>query len=370
MNRTWPRLLVLLMQLGLVASCAQPEPVQLGFIGELSGRGADMGLEARNGAVLAVEEQNQTGGVDGRSLNLLIEDDGRHPETARQAFNRLRSKGVVAILGPTSSAIARVLVPQANETALLLMGITVAPNELTEADDYFFSALSSTKIYARRNAQYVLQHLNARRLSIAYDRGEQAFTRSWTEDFSRHIADQGGEVLTTVPFDSSNATGFSNVARQLLTPRPDGVVLVAKSVDTALLAKSLRTLNPDIPISTTEWGGTERLIKLGGRYVEGMLVAQLLQRDSSAPYFLAFQEAYRERFGDLPGFAATTGYNATRVLIEGLKARRSGEHLKDTLLRIGTFRGLQAPLAFDRFGNATTKSYPTLVRQGRFVPLE
>ena len=58
-----------------VTACTPPEPVRIGFIGGLSGRVADLGIDGRNGAVLAVELRNKAGGIKGRKVELLVEDD-------------------------------------------------------------------------------------------------------------------------------------------------------------------------------------------------------------------------------------------------------------------------------------------------------
>ena len=81
----WLRETVAVAGLLALAACAPPEPLRLGFVGGLSGRVADLGIEGRNGAMLAVEQRNKLGGVNGRQVELVVEDDQQNVDAARMA---------------------------------------------------------------------------------------------------------------------------------------------------------------------------------------------------------------------------------------------------------------------------------------------
>ena len=74
---------------GGLAGCSPPEPIRLGFIGGISGRVADLGIGGRNGVALAIEMRNKSGGVNGRPVELIVEDDKQDPEIAKRAVGRL-----------------------------------------------------------------------------------------------------------------------------------------------------------------------------------------------------------------------------------------------------------------------------------------
>jgi branched-chain amino acid transport system substrate-binding protein len=95
----------------------------------------------------------------------------------------------------------------------------------------------------------------------------------------------GGQVIGEIAFDSGQS--LAALATTVLAAKPDGVIIIANSVDTALLVRHLRMRAADLRIGTSEWAATERLIELGGRAVEGLVVAQYVDRDSSAAAYLA-----------------------------------------------------------------------------------
>jgi branched-chain amino acid transport system substrate-binding protein len=153
----------------------------------------------------------------------------------------------------------------------------------------------------------------------------------------------------------------------LLASKPDGVLLVANSVDAALLAQQLRRINPSVAIATSEWSATERLIELGGRAVEGITIAQFLDRQSQQPSYIAFRKAYLERFGREPGFAGLTAFDATNVVMDGLASQDASQTLKQTLLARKSFPGAQSPVVFDAYGDASRETFMTTIENGMFV---
>ena len=98
----------------LLIACGPQEPIRIGFIGELTGNSADLGEAGRNGAMLAIEQANQSGGINGRPIELLARDTGSTPATAINSAKELLDARVVAVIGTmtsgmTSSAVSKVV---------------------------------------------------------------------------------------------------------------------------------------------------------------------------------------------------------------------------------------------------------------------
>lgn len=353
---------------GLTA-CTPPEPVRLGFIGGMSGRVADLGIDGRNGAMLAVEMRNKAGGIKGRQIQLTIEDDQQNPEVARKAVSKLIDGKVEAIIGPMTSSMAMATVPIANQAQTVLISPTVTTNELSGLDDYFFRLVSATRYYAGKNAEHHLKRTQIRRVAVIYDLRNKAYTESWLEDYRNAFIAGGGSIAGTLSFSSSDDTHFSDLARQLLQSRPDGILVLANSVDAALLCQHVRKLNPAIQISTSEWAATERLIELGGRAVEGLVIAQFIDREGKQPGYVEFRRNFNARFGKDPGFAALTAFDAANVIIEAIEHQAAGQSLKQTLTTRRTFSGAQNPVVFDNAGDTQRETYMTTIKDGAFVLL-
>ncbi|GAA5184033.1 ABC transporter substrate-binding protein [Niveibacterium umoris] len=348
-----------------LAACAKPEPVRIGFVGGLSGRVADLGVGGRNGATIAVEERNAHGGINGRAIELVVRNDEQKPDLARRAVEELIELKVAAIVGHTTSAMSVTTVPLVTERRVVMVSPTSTADELSGRDDYFFRVVSATRFNAARNAAYALSR-GLKRAALIYDLNNRAYSESWYKAFAAPFETGGGKVVTALSYTSGPDLHFSELAGRLLDDGPDLVIIVANAVDTALLAQQIRKHDATVQLASAEWGGSDKLIEMGGSAVEGMLVSQYYDRNNVRPDYVDFRRRYRERFGEDPGYAAVCGYDAAEMVIDGLVAQLQGEDLKQTLLRLGKFELSQGPMQIDRFGDAKRSVYVTVIRDGHY----
>ncbi|NMQ20314.1 amino acid ABC transporter substrate-binding protein [Candidatus Competibacter phosphatis] len=358
------------LSIAVLLGCEPPEPIRIGFVGGTSGRVADLGIAGRDAVLLAVELRNQSGGVAGRKVKLLIKDDQQSPEVARRAVRDLIEQGVVAIVGPMTSAMAIAVVPIANEAKVLLMSPTATTDDLTGLDDYFFRLNTSARDNASRIARYHVGQNATRRLAATYDLRNKSYTENWLDSFRATYVQGGGEVVKVIGFESGGETTFLQLAQDLLAAPVDGVLIVANSVDTALLCQQIRKLGSRVPIISSEWAATERLVELGGKAVEGVIMAQNFDRNSTAPRYRAFYQAYRDRFHREPGFGGVIAFDAANVVLDALAQRREGRSVKETVLAARRFEGVEEPMLFNEFGEVKRRLFITVVRDGQFMVVE
>jgi branched-chain amino acid transport system substrate-binding protein len=356
--------------LAALAGCAEREPLTLGFVGGLSGRVADLGIAGRNGALLAVEQRSAAGGVNGRSVRLVVRDDAQEPATAREAVAQLLEQPVAAIVGPMTSAMAVATMELTNRAGVVMISPTVTSHQVSGKDDHFFRVLSSTRDYATKAATYQRKALGRSRIAAAYDLRNRAYTEDWLNDFRAAFEALGGQVVNAVPFESSADVHFQALSQELMEARPDALLIVANSLDTALLARQVRKAHSGLGIVAAEWAATERLIELGGEAVEGIIIAQFLDRTSMEPAYVAFREAYLRRFAQEPGFAGLAAFDATNIVLDALAKTGPSRDLKGTLLATAKFDGAQSPIVFDANGDAQRQTFITTVRQGNFVVMD
>ncbi|MCP5206237.1 MAG: ABC transporter substrate-binding protein [Hahellaceae bacterium] len=355
----------LLLFAGLTG-CEDPRPIVLGFVGGTSGKVADLGVAGRNGFILAVEQRNAAGGIQSKPIEIILKDDKQTESLAKTAVEELVAAKVDAIIGPMTSAMAIASVDIINQNKTLMMGATVTTNKLTNIDDYFFRTLSATRDHAAVTANFLRQEKGVRSFSAIYDIRNKAYTEDWLDDFTAAIEAQGASLKVRKSFESSNDLAFGKIADALLVEPADVVVMVVNSVDAALLAKHIRQRNPQQMLATSEWAGTERLVELGGSYVDGTIVPQYLDRDSQDSDYLKFRSEFLQRFKQEPGFPGLVAYNATNVVLNALEKTTTKGGLKDTLLSIRTFKGIGGDITFSPTGDASTKTYITQIVDGKF----
>jgi branched-chain amino acid transport system substrate-binding protein len=355
----------------LGAGCSSKEPVRIGFVGGTSGRVADLGISGRDAVQLAVEACNRDGGIDGRPVQLLIRNDAQDPDLARRAVSDLISQGVVAFVGPMTSDMAMAVLPLLNDARVLTVSPTATTQKLSGMDDYFLRVSSTTREYAGKSARYHVRTGTMRRIAATYDLANRSFCENWLENFAAVFTGNGGEIVTTIGFATDQGRSFLNVVRDLLAAKPDGILIVANSMDAALLCQQIRKFDATLPITLADWGATERLFELGGKAVEGITVVQTFDRDSPAPRYRDFRKAYLSRYQREPGFPGVYSYDAIQVVLTALRHQQESQHLKEAILAISTFEGLQGSFSFDEFGDVKRSNASiSVVRNRKFVVVE
>lgn len=350
----------------LLLGCEQPPPVQIGVLVDATGANRHQGIASRNGAQLAIEQANANGGFNGQAIELLFKDGGSNVPTAQQALGELLNAKVVAVLGPSNSMQALQLAPQATQAGVLLIGATTISPLLAGQDDQFFRILSHQNPDAQRIAQHLQQRLGLVRVSAIVEQSNSAYTEPWLHDFNRYLQAAGGAAVPALRFNHNGETNYAALAQQAMAGQPQAVVLVCNGNDAALLATQLRQLQPELTLASASWA-TAGLIELGGNAVEGLITAQIFDLQDTSAAFMRLQNAYVQRFKAPLETVAILNYNASNVLLQALHQRRPEESLKQTLLRIRHFQGVQQHISFDAFGDVDSQPTLKMIHAGQFI---
>ena len=356
----------LVLILGLVG-CGPAEPIKIGLLAGLSDRGSDFGESVRNGVILAVEQQNLAGGINGRKIELLVRDDGQDKDKAIKAAQELIALHPDIIIGPVTSSMATVVVPLMEQAGQVIISPTVASTNFYGKDDNFFRVNCTTREAAIQHAR-VLFERGARHAGLAFDASNLPFSGTWVQAFSAEFEQLGGATSGTVGFESSATTSFSDVITRLLVSKPDALVFVASTLDTSRLAQQARRLAPGLPLSSSEWAASaEALSEMGGSAVEGMLITHAYNRNDSGVAYQNFRSAFKNRFQREFGSFSLLAYDTANIIFSAMKQRSNGEGMKAALLKYGPYQGVQQEISFDASGDATRKVYFTEIRSGNLV---
>lgn len=364
---TWLCCCLLPLVLSL-SGCKEQPPLKIGYVGGLTGRVSGLGIAGRDALLLAVEEVNARGGVNGQQVILITRDDQQQAEIAQQAIKELVDSGVVAIIGPMTSSMAMAMHPLASSNQIALISPTVTTNQLSDSDDYFFRLTLPLKTNAEKTAEYALSH-GLNRFAITIETGNAAFTEDWYESFRKLFEAGGGQIVYTQRFKSGEEGGGLQTAERLLKENPDAVLLLGGAMDVALTAQQLRKLGSQAQLFSSEWGFTSDVITFGGGAVEGMLCFVTYDPGSDAPAHQEFLRSFETRFGYRPSFAAVLSYESAKLLFTGLRREPSRKGLRQALLEVGTIEGLQGDVRINRYGDAERQTYLGTVQGGQFVTL-
>lgn len=348
-----------------LAGCTQKEPIKLGFLGGLTGRVADLGEAGRDGALFAIEEVNAAGGVNGRHIELLIQDDQQDAKIAAKAAQILLDAGVQAVIGPMTSAMGEAVLPVLTRADRVLLSPTITSSLLAGKDDLMFRVAPPVSESTQRIAAHTYS-TGSRRVAIVYDLSNLAYSADWAAHFQRAFSAIGGTVVAEASFTSGQDASYGEAVKKVADAKPDALHFIANAVDTVRLTQLSRNMRLAQPVTTSTWAATESLIQLGGRTVEGMTLTQFFDRANVSPRYQGFADAFRKRFRQEPGFASVAAYDSTRAVLSAME-KAPGGPLKQALLEAGPYQGLQTDWNFDRFGDAQRRTHIAVVRDGHFV---
>lgn len=352
----------------LLAGCEESKPVRIGFIGELTTRAAGLATSGRDGFLLAIEEINARGGVGGRQVEGLVVDARMHKETALHAIHKLADAQVSAIIGPMTSQTAVTIVPTANNLKIPLVSPTASTNKLSGIDDYFFRVYYTNAQAAQLLAKHLSTGGEPRHIAVVYDLGNRAYTEDWVQYFQEVLEKNSSSKVTRIPFDIRTDTFYLDLANKAIEAKPDGVLLLANAVDTAMICQQLTKLDAEPQRYATGWSYSDDLIQFGGKSVEGLTIIQSADPQDPEATMQEFVKNYEKRFRSTPNFPAMHAYDATRMILAIIQEETSPEAIRSHLQKMENFNGLQSDLSLDRFGEL---KHPRLhlarISNGQFI---
>ncbi|MEW6593484.1 MAG: ABC transporter substrate-binding protein [Thermodesulfobacteriota bacterium] len=315
-----------------LASCRPParEPIRLGLAINLSGQGGGAGEQIRDGSLLAVEEINARGGINGRPLELLVEDDGNTEEGVRAADTRLIDAGVVAIIGHSFSANTLIAYPLVTSRNTLLFTSFTATTRLSDRDDLFCRTAVDNKLYGKALASL----LAARGITTAAFLIDMV-NASFGEDLLAQTQQHYRGAVTAVRVDSREGVDWGEALASLMAEGPQAVVMLTEVATTGIGAQKIRAGGFQGELIATLWAQAPELVQYGGEAVEGMTILTFIEAKNSRVGYQTFASAMRQRFNRPATARSVRAYEAVEILAAALRrcsAKPTAEELKRQLV--------------------------------------
>ena len=346
---TLPRLL--LAALSIVAlGCPPPAEVGnadrggeilIGEYGALTGPQATFGQSVHNGVMMAIDEINTAGGVKGRQIKVITEDDQSRADAAANAVSKLISQnGVIALLGEvaSSSSLAAAPIAQANKVPMISPSSTNPA--VTEKGDYIFRMCFIDPYQGEAMASYMAGELGMRRAAILVD-VRSDYSTGLAEYFERAFTARGGKIVAR----QSYTEGDNDFRSQLTTIRaanPEVIFVPGYYNDIGQIAIQARDLGIRVPLAGGDGWESPKLLEIGGKALEGTFYSNHYFAGDPDPTVRQFVEKYRERFGQTPDSLAALGYDSAGVLADSMRraATLDGPSIRDAIAATKGFRGV------------------------------
>ena len=346
-----------------LSSCKQPqEPIKIGLAINLSGRGGEAGEHIRDGALLAIENVNNSGGISGAPLELLIRDDTNTEAGVRKADESLIAEGVVAIIGHSQSSNTITSYPFVTSHNTLLITAYTAATKLSGKDDLFIRTSVDCELYGEKTAA-LLKRKNAHSVAFFMDMTNSAFVLDYADRVKQHFS---GSV-TEVKFNSRAQADWTQIIKDLLAPQPDAIVLLTEASMTGVALQKLNAAGYAGDCVGTVWTHTPSLMRHAGKSAESLSIITFVNPENSSPGYISFSREIEEKFHKKATARSTRAYEMVMILASALKRSEStgSEDLKKSLLS-GQYDTLMGHVEFDRYGDVVRPVYEVVVRGKKF----
>ena len=360
----------------LAPSCSSPRngaadhsTLRIGFFGDFTGPTFNFGLSAKNGVLMAADEINQAGGINGHQIDIVIEDDKGSPEQAAQATANLIDRyKVVAIIGAGASGNSLAAAPKAQSAHVPLIAPSSTNPAVTQAGDYIFRACFIDGFQGEVMAKFAANTLKAKRAAILLD-FNSPYSRGLTQFFELSFAKLGGEIVIKQSY-SQGDPDFRGQLSLIKAGNPDVIYIPGYYGDVAIIAKQARQFGLTVPLLGADGWDAPELWDLGGDAMNGSYISNHYSADDPSETIQKFVKAYRQRNGNLtPDAHAALAYDALRFLAEAIQraGTTEGGKLRDALAEIKNFQGVTGIISMDKDRIAVKPAVVLKLQDGKYI---
>lgn len=345
--------------------------IKIGYFGDLSGPTFNFGQSAKNGVLLAAAEINRAGGINGRKLDVVIEDDQGSPERAALVVNKLTHQdNVVALIAGGASGSSLAAGPNAQAAKVPMISPSSTNPAVTQIGDYIFRACFIDAFQGDVMARFAFNTLKAKKAAIMLDYNSP-YSRGLTDFFELSFTKLGGQVVSKQSYTQGDAD-FKGQLSSINATEPDVIYLPGYYGDITIIAKQARQLNITQPLLGGDGWDAPELWPLGGDALNGSYITNHYSVDDPSPATQKFAQDYRLQSANLaPDAHAALAYDAMRFLAEAIqRAGTEGPKLRDALAATKNFSGITGMISMDKDRNAVKPAVVLKLEDGRYIYLE
>jgi branched-chain amino acid transport system substrate-binding protein len=351
---------VTLFSIFLLAACNKKEDaneILIGEYGSMTGATATFGQSSRKGIEMAVDALNLSGGVLGKKIRVIVEDDQGKPEEAQTVVTKLISKDrVVAVLGEiaSSNSLAAAPVAQSNRIPMVSPGSTNP--KVTLVGDYIFRVCFIDPFQGQVMAKFATNTLKLKNVAILRDI-KSDYSVGLANFFKEGFTKLGGNIVA----DESYSAGDKDFTAQLTSLKaknPEGIFVPGYYTEVGLIARQARKLGITVTLMGGDGWDSSKLWEIGGEALNGCYYSNHYSVDDPSPILQKFVKDFKVRYGasgdSIPDAMAALGYDAMLVLADAMKRANSSrpDSVRAALAQTKGFMGVTGNTTLDENRNA------------------
>jgi branched-chain amino acid transport system substrate-binding protein len=344
----------------------------IGHISPLTGDEAIYGKWEKDGIDLAVDEINAGGGISGRKIAVIHEDDKSSAATAISALQSLISaRDVRVVIGGSLSSTTLAMAPIAEQHKVILLTPSAQSPKISQAGDFVFRLFASSTVEGAQLAALVAKS-GVSTAAIIYNNNDYGvgLRDVITEKLRGHV-----NVLAAEAYAGETKDFRTQIQKAVVSTKPDAVILLGYPADMGTALKQMAEMGVHPRVFAPNGFEGEEIVKIAGQAAEGVVYVYPILSDSQNA--VRVKEAFRARYGHEMNVYNGMGYDSLKVLAAAIEnafkatGKLDGDPVKDALYHTQNFPGVTGPITFDQNGDVVDRPMEArVVRNGKFITLK
>jgi branched-chain amino acid transport system substrate-binding protein len=354
----------------LTALACQPsgggsDKARVGVFMSLTGSTANFGISSTNGIKMAADEVNATGGINGKQIEVLVQDDRSDASEAATIVTKFVTQDQVhAILGEVASSRSIAAAPIAQNARIPMLTPSSTNPEVTKKGNYIFRSCFIDPVQGAAIAQFAARTLGAKRAAIMVDR-KNDYSTGLEKNINETFIKMGGQMVVTQSYQEGDQD-FNAQLTSIKGANPDVIFVPGYYNDVGLIAKQARDKGITVPLVGGDGWDSTQLYAIGGSALNGSYFTNHYSPYDTDPKVQKFVSDYKSRYGSLPDALAATAYDAAHIMFDAMKRANSldGSAIRDALAATKDFPGVTGKVTFNENRDAVKPIIMIEIQQG------
>ncbi len=342
--------------------------IRIGEFASLTGQTASFGTSTRNGTQMALEEINASGGVLGKQIVLITEDNQSRAGESSLVVEKLISRDrVVAIVGEVASSRSLEAAPVCQDHSIPMITPSSTNPAVTQTGDFIFRTCFIDPFQGIVMGKFALDSLQAKRIAVLTD-VRQDYSVGLAQFFIRYVKENGGTIVSDQKY-SSGDKDFRAQLTAIKNTNPDAVFIPGYYTEIGLIARQARELAIQVPLLGGDGWDGNTLIDIGGAALENSYYSNHFSHEDQNPQIQHFVTRYKEKYGTSPDAFAALGYDALKILVAAIERAGTTESkaLRDAIAQTSNYQGVTGLITLNQERDAEKPAVILKYQNGAFV---
>src|ERR1700710_15988 len=295
------------------AQAAKGEPIKVGAVISLTGPGAGLGQPQRQGILLAEKTINAKGGINGRPISIIIEDDGSKPDIAKSKAERLIfDEKIVALIGPSLTASTGAVAALTNGEGMDELCFTGLGPKIELSYKSLYHLLPPQELNARAMLEYVTKELKVKKIGILHDTGYgQVVTNQLNGLREKYDVEFSGVEKFEV-----GASDVTAQAAKIRAVNPEVVFVIATS---AVPFRNVRQVKIELPIVSAIGSATYDYVRGFGEYADNIVFPEFVVGEDPKDTQKEFVSAFQKEYNSLPKNFEAAAWDGVHIIAKAIE---------------------------------------------------